>query len=146
MNWDWINSIGLIIVVLLLIPNIIYAYKKKHIENKCTNRALIVLEQIGRYGSMILMVLNLGIPEFGFWSKNGFVIWLLSIPVLILSYWIIWFVYFRKQTKFSAMLLAIIPSAIFIVNGLLLAHWLLVTFGIIFSVCHIRITYMNNVS
>lgn len=33
----WLNTFGLILVVLLLIPNIIYAVKIKNQRNQCTN-------------------------------------------------------------------------------------------------------------
>jgi len=143
---NWINTFGLIIVALMLIPNIVYACQNKHIENKCTNKVLNILEQIGRYGSMILMVFNIGIAEFGCWSENGFAIWLISISTLILLYWIVWFVYFKMPKKTSAMLLAIIPSAIFVLSGILLGRWLLVIFGTVFSISHIAITHKNCVT
>ena len=34
---SWLNIFGLILVVLLLVPNIIYAVKEKHQENKVSN-------------------------------------------------------------------------------------------------------------
>ncbi len=58
---NWLNVFGLVIVVLLLIPNIIYAIKFKNQQNKCTNKAMNIIEQIGRYGCMFLMVFNIGI-------------------------------------------------------------------------------------
>ena len=47
---EWLNIFGLILVVLLLIPNIVYAVKNKDSENLCKNRFMNILEQIGRYG------------------------------------------------------------------------------------------------
>lgn len=143
MSWNWFNTFGVIIILCILIPNILYALQKKYIENKCTNKSLNVMEQIGRYGSMILMFLNIGIDEFGFSSIEVFIIWLICIPTLLLLYWIVWFIYFKRQKTVSAMLLAIIPSMIFVMSGILLGHWLLVIFGVIFSVAHITITYKN---
>ncbi len=69
---NWINSFGLTIVTLMLVPNIIYAYRNKNIENKCNNRIINILEQIDRYCSMFLMVFNIGIFEFGFKSEKNF--------------------------------------------------------------------------
>ena len=71
MGISWLNIWGLIIVALLLIPNIIYAVKQKNRENKCTNKCMNILEQIGRYGSMFLMVFNIGLAEFGFSSAEA---------------------------------------------------------------------------
>ena len=50
-NADWLNIWGLIIVVLMLIPNILYALKAKESTNKCKNKMMNIIEQIGRYVS-----------------------------------------------------------------------------------------------
>jgi len=69
---NWINSFGLTIVTLMLVPNIIYAYRNNNIENKCNSRIINILEQIGRYGSMLLMVFNIEFFEFGFKPEKNF--------------------------------------------------------------------------
>ena len=38
LGMGWINVFGLIFVVILLIPNIIYAIKVKDQKNRCTNK------------------------------------------------------------------------------------------------------------
>lgn len=140
----WINFSGLIVIVLMLIPNIVYSYKNKDAENKCTNKIINIIEQIGRYSSMFLMIFNIGILEFGFYSKSSFIIWLFSIIILILLYLIFWVAYFRINNFTLAMALAIIPSLIFIGSGFILRHYLLAISGIIFAISHIYITYENN--
>ncbi len=140
----WINLYGLIIVVLILLPNILYAIKRKITENKCHNKAMNITEQIGRYGSMFTMVFNIGFYEFGFPSKTVFDVWLISTVLLLLLYWFGWLFYFDSTQFFAAMLLAIIPSILFVSNGFLLGNWLLLIFGSIFSVGHIYVTYQNS--
>ena len=76
LGMGWINVFGLIFVVILLIPNIIYAIKVKDQKNRCTNKIMNIVEQIGRYGSMFLMVFNIGLTEFGFASVFEFLIYL----------------------------------------------------------------------
>ena len=49
MQFNFINLMGFIIVAVMLIPNIIYGIKFKGLENKCTNKAMNVIEQVGRY-------------------------------------------------------------------------------------------------
>ena len=141
---NWINIFGLIIIVLLLIPNAIYAYKNKNIENKCKNKLMNIIEQIGRYGSMLLMVFNIGVVELGFKSNESFAIWIISVIILMILYWIFWILYFKSKGLIKAMVLAIIPSIIFIYTGIMLRYWLLVTFGVLFAVGHIYVTYKNN--
>ena len=77
LGMNWLNVFGLVFVVLLLIPNIIYAIKAKNKQNKCINKFMNVIEQIGRYGCMFLMIFNIGIAEFGFGSVYAFLIYLL---------------------------------------------------------------------
>lgn len=129
----------------MLIPNIIYAFKFKGAENKCKNKVMNFLEQIGRYGSMFLIVFNIGILEFGFSSKLAFLIWLVSMFVLMIAYWVGWVLYFKRPVLTYAMALAIIPSLIFLLIGVFLRHYLLVVFAVIFAVGHVYVSYGNNV-
>ena len=50
MSFGWINVFGAIIVVLMLVPNVVYALKNRGEENRCTNRWMNLLEQIGQIG------------------------------------------------------------------------------------------------
>jgi hypothetical protein len=141
---NWINIFGLIIVILMLLPNIIYAIKLKTFENKCKNKTMNRMEQIGRYGSMFFMIFNIGLYEFGFQSNVKFVIWLFVIVLLLLLYWLFWYIFFSSPRNTLPMILAILPSAVFITSGLFLRHWLLIISGILFSIGHIYVTYQNN--
>jgi len=140
---NWLNIFGLIQVVLILIPNIIYALKFKNQKNACTNKAMNMIEQIGRYSCMIFMVINVGLTEFGFGRIGQFLIYFLGNIVLLLAYWLIWVLYFIKQTPWKSMALAIIPVCIFLICGIALQHWLLVISAVIFGVGHIYVTVQN---
>lgn len=143
MQFNWINAFGAIIMALIMVPNIIYAARFKGEENKCTSKALSITEQVGRYGCFALMVVNLGVYEFGFRSTEGFCVWLVLNILLLLSYFVFWAFYFKKQTRFAALMLAVIPCLIFFTNGIILRHWLLVIFAFIFTVGHISVTLQN---
>lgn len=139
--WNWLNVFGLITVAIMLIPNIIYAFKANKKEQKCSCcRSMYILEQIGRYGSMFLMIFNIGIAEFGLASKTHFAIYAISNICLLIAYIIVYISYFRKQNNWKGMALAIIPSCIFLIDGILLRHYLLVSFALIFALSHICIT------
>ena len=143
LGMSWLNVFGLVFVVLLLIPNIIYAVKYRDVENLCKNKVMNVLEQIGRYGSMFLMVFNIGIAEFGFVSTNAFLIYFLGSIVLMLAYWIIWIIFFVNQSMWNRMALAIIPTLLFLLSGCTLRHILLIITAIVFGMGHIYVTYIN---
>jgi len=140
---DWINILGLVFVALLLIPNIIYAFMFRNQENKCDNKFMNVLEQIGRYASMFLMVFNIGIAEFGFSSVGVFLLYGFGNAFLILAYWIVWMLYFHKQDFWKMMALAIVPACMFVLSGVTWGHILLMVSGVIFGIGHVYVTYQN---
>ena len=145
MEFGWINLFGAGIIVLIMIPNIIYAAKQKQDETqKKVPRYLSACEQLGRYGCIILMWLPLLVWKFGFGSVEEFLIYLIGNGVLLLCYYLFWMFYSRKKTLSVAMALAIIPTAIFLLSGILLRHWLLVVAAILFGSAHCMITYMTH--
>lgn len=144
MDMNGINLMGLIIVLLMLVPNILYALTHRGVQNACTRRGMNLIEQVGRYGSMLLMVLPLGVGSFGFRSGRAFGIWLAGMAALLVVYGILWVVYVHRAQRVVALLLAIVPSMLFLLHGLLLRHWLLVLFGGLFGVGHIYVTDQNH--
>ncbi len=49
MKFGWINVFGAAIVILMLLPNILYATKNRDEKNLCKNKLMNVIEQAGRY-------------------------------------------------------------------------------------------------
>ncbi len=144
MIFGWINAWGGMIVVIMLIPNIIYAVKNPGMENKCTNAVMNVTEQIGRYASMALMVVPLLIGEFGFGSVEELFLYFGATVFFLLAYLILWGFYFKKQTRKKAIWLAVLPTLLFLVSGVLLRHWLLMGAAVLFGTGHIYVTIQNN--
>lgn len=140
---SWINIFGLVIVILILLPNILYAVKFHGLENKCKNKTMIIIEQIGRYLSIFLSIFNIGLIEFGFSSVEAFIVYFVGNTILMISYWIIWCQYFKNMVLWKSITLAIIPTAIFLLSGITLRHYLLVTSAIVFGIGHIYVTYQN---
>ena len=54
MEFNWINLYGGIVVALMLIPNIIFAIKKKEQKPNKSKRIINIIEQISRYACIIL--------------------------------------------------------------------------------------------
>ena len=145
MEFGWINVFGAAIVILMLIPNIIYALKHRDEKNLCDNRFMIILEQVGRYACIILMWLPLLVWKFGFTGIAGMILYLVGNAVMLAAYWIIFAGYMKEKHLRSALFLAILPTCIFLLSGLVLRHWLLVAFAIIFGIGHIYVTRKNAV-
>lgn len=143
MEFGWINLFGAIIVILLMIPNIFYAIRNKDEENLCTNQIMNWIEQIGRYGCIVLMWLPLLVWEFGFNSLFDMFLYLIGNGLMLLIYWIVFALYLKEKTANRALVLALLPACIFLLSGLLLRHWLLVGFAFLFAVSHIFVTKKN---
>lgn len=141
---EWLNIYGLIIIIVMLIPNIIFAHKNPNIENKCKNKWMNLSEQIGRYGSFFLMIFNIGILELDFNSATTFELWLVATIILLLLYLVIWGIYFNRKSSKLPLSLAIIPSIIFILSGYLMRHYLLIICSILFTIGHVYVTHSNN--
>ena len=57
---EWINIFGAVFIVIIMIPNIIYALKcKDGFENKWNSKGVEIVEQIGRFGCLGFMVINI---------------------------------------------------------------------------------------
>ena len=143
MEFGWINLFGGIFVILMLIPNIVYAVKNKDEKNLCSNKFMNIIEQIGRYTCIVLMWFPLLVWKFGFSTSTEMVIYMLLNILLLFAYWILFAIYMKKKKMGLALSLAIIPSCIFLFSGILLRHWLLVGFACLFATGHIFVTYIN---
>ncbi|MCI5946139.1 MAG: hypothetical protein MRZ39_04460 [Oscillospiraceae bacterium] len=140
----WINIFGLVFMVIIMIPNVVFALKcRDGFENRQKNKIIEVLEQVGRYGCFAFMVINIPGIWFGFRSDEAFALYLIVDAVLIIAYCVIWAVCFRKNGVFRALSLSVIPSVIFLFSGIMSRSVLLMISAIVFAPCHILISYKN---
>ena len=144
MEFGWINGWGATIVIIMLIPNIIFTIRNPHLENKCENAIMNTIEQVGRYTSMALMIVPVLAWKFGFKSVLEMIFYVVVTSVLLLLYLVVWFFYLKSQSKNKAIILALLPTMIFVISGILLRHWLLMIAGILFGVGHIYVTLQNS--
>ena len=137
---NWFNSYGLVIMAIIMVPNIIYAVKNKNNSNSgYNNKAVVILEQIGRYGCFVLMIFNIPYTYFNFWFDYGLIVYLSVNGGLCLLYLIFWAICWKRQDILKALSLSVLPSCIFLFSGIVFANIPL----IIFSVNHILISYKN---
>ena len=141
---DWFSPFGLCFMLVILIPNVIFAIKQKGgFENKFNSKKLELFENIGRYGCFIFMVINLPFTWFGFPSDEAFAVYLIANIILTLAYILIWIFCFRKNSLFRAVSLSVIPSLIFLLSGILSRSVFLIISALIFAPCHIIISVKN---
>lgn len=140
----WFNLYGLGFIIIIMIPNIIFALKcKDGFTNKFTKKFILTLEQIGRFGCFIFMVFNIPYTVFGFKSDESFALYLIVDSILVILYCLIWIICFKKNSVFKSLALSIIPSIIFIFSGIISTSILLIIFSIVFAPTHILISYKN---
>lgn len=131
-------------MVIIMIPNVIFALKcKDGFENRWENKAVEVLEQIGRYGCFAFMVINIPKTWFGWASDEAFALYLIVDAVFVTAYCVIWAVCFKKNSVFRALSLSIIPSVIFLFSGIMSRSVLLMISALVFAPCHTLISYKN---
>lgn len=171
-GWEWnpINWFGVVTVLAILLPNIVYAVKCRGQKNLCTNKLLNILEQIGRYGSMLFMIVYIGPKDgFGFASVFAFFAYLFGNICLVLAYWCVWGAYFRAMGVFQRQekgadgptaifvagreqvrkitglkyTLAVLPAVLFLLDSLCLMNYPLAICGVVFAIAHMGVTREN---
>ena len=141
---EWFNVFGLVFIVVIMIPNIVFAVRcKDDFENKWNNKVIELIEQIGRFGCIGFMIFNVPGTWFGWWSNEAFAIYLIIDFLLIFLYCAIWFIFWKKNNVFRALALSIIPSVIFLFSGIMSRSILLIFATILFAPAHILISYKN---
>lgn len=143
MEFGWINVFGAVIVIFLMVPNVVYAIRNKDEKNLCTNQYMNVMEQIGRYACIVLMWFPLLVWKFSFASAFEMLVYLAGNGVLLVAYWIVFAQYLKERNTSRTLILAVLPACIFSLSGLLLRHWLLVGFSLLFAIGHIYVTQKN---
>lgn len=140
----WFNIFGLVFIVVIMIPNIVFAIKcKEAFENKWSNKVIELLEQIGRYGCFGFMIFNVPGTWFGWWSDEAFAIYLIVDSLLIVFYCIIWVICWKKNNVFRALALSIIPAVVFMFSAVMSRSILLIIASMLFAPTHIMISYKN---
>ena len=140
----WFNIFGLVFIVVIMIPNIVFAIKcKEAFENKWSNKVVELLEQIGRFGCFGFMIFNVPGTWFGWWSDEAFAIYLIVDSLLIVFYCIIWVICWKKNNVFRALALSIIPAVVFMFSAVMSRSILLIIASMLFAPTHIMISYKN---
>ena len=144
MSFSWINWINMAAVVCLILINVIVARKGLSDSFSSKHMTVNILEQIGRYGCMALMILPIGVRnwKFGFGSVMEMLLWV-SLTTLLLGIYI--FLWIKKANGGVGILygLAIVPTILFLLNGILLRHLALVVVALIFGIFHFIIVKEN---
>lgn len=141
-----VNFWGLILVVIILIPNIVFAIScKDGFENRYQNKLVETLEQIGRFGCFFSMFIMIPYMNKGYWFQQGKTIYLILGFLLVGLYCLGWIVFWKENSIRKSLYLSIVPSLLFLESGVVSGNILLLIFAVIFAPCHILISYRNAV-
>ncbi len=141
---EFINFFGAAVFLVIMVPNIIYAVRHPEgFENSWHNRAVEILEQVGRYGCMAFMILIIPGLGYGFADRTLHTVYIVSDIVLLAAYCAVWAFCFNRISLFRSLALSVIPSLIFLASGILSNYWPLVLTSLIFAPCHILISVKN---
>lgn len=80
------------------------------------------------------MWLPLFVRKFGFNSVSEMIIYFVGNTLLLTIYWIVFAGYLKKKTENKSSILTMFPAYMFLFSGLLLRHWALVVFAILFGI------------
>ena len=137
--FNTVNFCGLLFAVILLLPHIIFAKTHKYNLIDIDNRAMLYIERIGKYGSLLLMALNIGVLEEGFTSPLMKQFWFIFTAVMLCVYILLWLLFFRKTNKLISTLITVTFAVIVIISGLLQVKTLLLTAGIVYLIGEIYV-------
>lgn len=143
---EWFNLYGLIFIIIIMIPKIIFAIKyKNRFKNNQINILAKITEQIGRFGCIAFMIINIPGITYGCPTQRLFSLYIVINSMLIAIYCAIWVICFQSNSTFKALALSIIPSVIFIFSGIITRSIPLIIASIIFVPSHIYISYHNSI-
>lgn len=143
---EWIHWDGLIVMGLIMVPNLIFAWiRKDGFENRYQNKIAECAEQIGRSGCFGLMVFSIPPLCTGFWFDHAQEVFWIVNGVLTAAYCLIWILFWNRDGLFKSLALSILPSLIFLFSGVVWGNPLLVILSVLFAACHITISYQNAV-
>lgn len=141
---DRFNLTGLIFVVVLLIPNIIYAATNKDgFAGEFHNKFVETGEQIGRFGCFILMFIQPSFVMLGYIYDGAQALYLILGIVLLALYCGGWIVFRKGNSMAKALTLSILPSVLFLESGILTLNIPLIVLSVVFAICHITISCKN---
>ena len=142
MEFGLINTFNLIIALILVIPYIMHILKN---GNKSKERSkLAFIDLIIFIVALILLIVPIGIQKFGFGSVKEMLIYLFYNIALLVLYIGMWIVYYKQGYPKQAIMLAVIPAVILLLNGAILKHVILMITSMLFGMIHIYVAYWNN--
>ena len=141
---SWFNGYGTVFVILLLLPNLIFAVSHRDgFENRYQNKKVEYAEQIGRFGSFVFMIFCPPLIRIGWWFRGAKTAYLIIGSVLVGLYLFGWVLFRKEDSVRKSLMLSILPSLLFLESGILTGNFPLILFSALFASGHIILSYQN---
>ena len=131
--FDIVNLRGLVFAVLLTAPHIVF-YKTRGCDREVfSNRAMLYIAWLGKYGSLLLMCVHIGVLEQGFTEPKALMerFWWITSAALLVVCAALWAMLWKKPRLWLMRLIAALSASIVVLSGILQVNTLLFTFGFV---------------
>lgn len=91
------SYVGLIFLIMLMVPNLIWAKNQPKGYEKCVNNENKILLLFERVGEVLVTCLLLSFRDFNVQDISLWLIWLIAAFVLMIMYEAYWLRYFRSE-------------------------------------------------
>lgn len=134
--FDVVNIYGVVFSALLVIPHVVYAKNHTYNVNSFSNRAMLYIDRVGRFFSVFLMAINIGVLEQGFTEPKALMerFWLITSAVCVLIYALLWLLFFKTESKGAALAIILISAFVVMFSGILQVKTLLLTAGVVYLI------------
>ena len=131
-----VNGYGLLFAVISLVPHIVYMRTHTLDTSAFTNRGMVYIDRIGRFFSLFLMAFQLHILEQGFPEPKALMerFWLIVMGVCSLLYVLLWLLFFKRESRGTALSLIMLTAFMVMLSGLLQVKTLLLTAGVVWLI------------
>ncbi len=140
---DVINPYGLCLAAVHALAYIIYSRLRGRLYPVCPNQGMRVLDRIGRFGSLFLMSVHLGVLERGFTEPKELMkrFWLISCAALTAVFLLFMLCLLSKKRKGFAVGAAVSSAFVVMLSGILQVNTLLLTLGAVYLIGEIYLIH-----
>ena len=137
---------GFLTVIFILLPNFLFVFftPQNIPQIKPCKNIFTIFEKTGRFWVLVFISIKIGTFEFGFNSKEIFIIWMFTTLFLVLCYWLLWVRYILKGRQFKNLFdkviipvpMAVLPVLVFLVTCIFTLNIMILIFAILFAIGH----------
>ena len=130
------NGFGVLFAVLLVLPHVVFVKTKSYDKTVFTNKGMVYIDRIGRFFSVLLMAINIGVLEKGFTEPKELMerFWLITTAALIVVYLLMWVLFYGSGKKAFAYSIIFSSAIAVIFTGICQVKTLLFTAGIVYLI------------